>query len=239
MSETEVKPLSDRHQRIGSVLAALLTVAILIVVFWQYRPGESGGRAPDVGDPFNRGDPFRGGRFENGIYPFESGWRAVSGPMVMRVTGNPGSSFSFQMRMFGAPMDEETRSLLFAQRNILRNPSVASSIGLTSNQLEKLHANQPAMQMAEGDEEQIKKLWKAWESADDAHKPAAQQALLEALSAAGQRNIEPAKKAWVDAAAAFKQILTTDQLVKMAVSSQNTGPMPFGNPPVAPATQPK
>jgi hypothetical protein len=56
--------------------------------------------------------------------------------------------------------------------------------------------------------------------------------VIEALRGAGERGIEPTKKAWSDAATQVKQILTLEQLAKLAIYDGE-----LGSPP-PPATQP-
>ena len=91
MSDAESKTVRTRQERIGSALAVLLTIAIVIVVFWNHRPFGGASRPPDVGD---RLDGNRSGwnRFETGIWETtENSWRASTGPVMVDVFGKPAS----------------------------------------------------------------------------------------------------------------------------------------------------
>lgn len=231
MTQGEVNPPARKHP-IGMALAVLLTIAIVVVVFWQQRgPGE--GRD---GDP--RGVPD--GWPASGLEEMGDGyWRAYYGPVVVEVTGTPARDFSFRMRPW-AMIDDDTRVLVRTQRMLIQDPNAAKAIDLTSEQIEKLKAVEPPrMVIGDADREKVIAQWHAWEKADTAHKPAAQDAILSALRDAGQKSIEPTKKAWIEAADAVKKTLTLQQMAKLAVYQENN-PTGWGGPNrFPPATQPR
>jgi hypothetical protein len=231
MTQADVNPPA-RKNPIGMALAVLLTIAIVVVVFWQQRgPGE--GRDGDT-----RGVPD--GRPASGLEEMGDGyWRAYYGPVVVEVTGMPARDFNFRMRPW-AMIDEDTRVLVRSQRMLVQDPNAAKAIDLTPEQVEKLKALEPPrMVIDDADREKVIAFWHAWEKADAAHKPAAQDEILNALRDVGQKSIEPTKKAWTDAAAAVKKTLTLQQMAKLAVY-QESNPTGWGGPNrFPPATQPR
>src|SRR2546421_699622 len=231
MTQGEANP-PRRKNPIGMVLAVLLTVAIVCVVFWQQR-GPGDGRNTD-----QRGVPD--GRPRSGLDEMGDGyWRAYYGPVLVEVTGSPARDFNFRMRPW-AMIDEDTRVLVRSQRMLIQDPNAAKAIDLTPEQIDKLKAVEPPRMMIEdADRERVIALWHAWEKSNPPEKPAAQDAILSALRDAGQKSIEPTKKAWNDAADAVKKTLTLQQMAKLAVYQENN-PTGWGGPNrFPPATQPK
>ena len=230
MTQGEANPPA-RKNPIGMALAVLLTIAIVVVVFWQQRgPGEGRDGEPRVPD----------GRPVSGLEEMGDGyWRAYYGPVVVEVTGMPAREFNFRMRPW-AMIDEDTRVLVRSQRMLVQDPNAAKAIDLTPEQVEKLKAAvPPRMVMDDADRENVIALWHAWEKADASHKPAAQDALLGALRDTGQKSIEPTKKAWTEAADTVKKTLTLQQMAKLAVYQENN-PTGWGGPNrFPPATQPR
>jgi hypothetical protein len=230
MTQSDANPPA-RKNPIGMALAVLLTIAIVVVVFWQQRgPGEGRDGDPRVPD----------GRPASGLEEMSDGyWRAYYGPVVVEVTGTPARDFNFRMRPW-AMIDEDTRVLVRSQRMLTQDPNAAQAIDLTPEQVEKLKAVEPPrMVIDDADREKVIALWHAWEKADAAHKPAAQDAILSALRDTGQKSVEPTKKAWADAANAVKKTLTLQQMAKLAVYQENN-PTGWGVPNrFPPTTQPR
>src|SRR4051812_26513867 len=99
---TENATHSNRSRNtIGVTLASLLTVAIVVMVFWKSHPSSDTPR-----DEEPRGieiDDMPGAIEEaNGT------WRAYVGPVVMLAYGRPATDFEFGMRVFGM-IDEDSR----------------------------------------------------------------------------------------------------------------------------------
>jgi hemoglobin-like flavoprotein len=159
--------------------------------------------------------------------------------VVVEVTGTPAREFNFRMRPW-AMIDEDTRVLVRSQRMLTQDPNAAKAIDLTPEQIDKLKAVEPPRIVIEDvDRQHVIALWHAWEKVDTAHKPAAQEAILDALRDVGQKSIEPTKKAWTDAADAVKKTLTLQQMAKLAVYQENN-PTGWGGPNrFPPATQPR
>lgn len=231
MTQADPNP-PPRKNPIGMILAVLLTIAIVVVVFWQQRgPGDA-----REGDP--RGVPD--GRPASGLEEMGDGyWRAYYGAVVVEVTGTPARDFNFRMRPW-AMIDEDTRVLVRSQRMLTQDPNAAKAIDLTPEQIEKLKAIEPPrMVIEDADREHVIALWHAWEKAAPAQKPAAQDAILNALRDAGQKSIEPTKKAWNDVANTMKKTLTLQQMARLAVYQENNPPGWGGPYRSGPATQPK
>jgi hypothetical protein len=230
--------LSDTQQRIGRALAVALTIAIVVVVFWGYRPWAD--RPQGSGDGGGPPGGFRGPEWINetpqGIR------RAMAGPVMMEVFGRPGTTFTFSVRIgrfASVPgLDPDSTTLLRIQRQILRDPGAVKAAEVSEQQMDQLQAATPNLTISDSDQEQIKHLWSIWEQADADHKAAAERAVLEALRSAGEKGMEDSRKKIIESAKTVKSILSTDQVAKLALYMESN-PMPFGRQPMpSPSTQP-
>jgi hypothetical protein len=205
--------------RIGMILAVVLTAGIVIAVFWKTRtPDTSQNNDPNSSqaDPQN----FGAGIDDGG----ENNFRAYAGLLVLDVSGKPADSFIFRMRLLRL-LDDETRSLNFMRQALVRDPNIGGVVDLTSDQLDLLRTiDPPNVIISDADREKIVTLWHAWEKADEDHKAAAQQAILDALTEVSKDSLAPTKQAWIDAANSVRHILTVEQQVKLAVYAQNGAP---------------
>jgi hypothetical protein len=219
MSEDQAKPAVNKNS-IGMALAVLLTLAIVVVVFWQQHPGG------DAREPDPRGPPDA--RPPSGLEEMGDGaWRAYYGPAVVEVTGNPAREFNFRMRLF-AVIDEDTRTLIRAQRMLVQDANAAKNIGLSDEQVEQLKTiDPPRMVIADADRQHVIELWHKWEKAKPDEKPAAQNAIVDSLREIAQKTIEPTKKAWTDAAESVKKTLTLQQMAKLAVYQETNPQQPW------------
>ncbi len=216
MSDAETNPAPSTHW-IGKALAVLLTVAIVVVVFWGTHPG---GDQPSGGGNSNRfSDPQ--------ISTIESigdgTWRAYAGGASVRVSGNPADTFEYRVRMF--PMiDDDGRVLIRAYRMLLQDPNAAKAIDLSPEQMDKLRAaDPPGMVISDDDRQHFENAWHEWEKADDAHKPKARDAVLDLLRDMAKKSADPTKQAWSTAANSVKQTLTLEQMAKLTVYEQANG----------------
>lgn len=216
---------SRSMNRIGGVLAVLMTLAIVAVVFWQARPGGDSQPADPVGAPGTRQ------QMPADIEAMgDNMWRASAGPAFVFVRGNPATDFEFRVRMF-MMIDDDTRLLLRAQRTLIQDPNAAAAIDLSDDQMARIKSIEPPrMVIADDDRERFISAWHAWEKADEAQRPAARDAVLDLLRKTGEKNLEPTKKAWAEGAQAFKKILTLQQMAKLAVYQEKNGGPTFGGP---------
>jgi hypothetical protein len=219
MSETETKAAATTHW-VYRALAVLLTIAIVVVVFWQAHPnGEQGGdgTSSPTGDRFNNRQT---GDIE-AIAP--DSWRVYSEPMFVIVNGNPATSFEYRMRMFNM-MDDDTRTLTRAYRTLMFDSSVAQSIGMSQDQIAAIQKiDFPRAVPADEPRQKFESLWHEWESADASKKPAAREAVLSAMRDLARQSVDPTKRAWADAAGQIRKTLTLQQMAKLAVYEDEHG----------------
>ena len=221
MAETETTSDPGMHW-IGKLLAVLLTLAIVVVVFWQSRPGGSEGPSPDSSG--NQG-PDRSGDIEEVA---SDTYRAYAGQAFAMVQGKPAIDFDFRVRMFGG-IDEDTRTLIRGYRTLIMDPNAPKYVGVSAEQMDKLKSIElPRMVMSDQDKEHFIELWHAWEKADAANKKTAQDAVLNDLRDLGTKSMEPTKQAWKDAGQTVKKTLTVQQLAKLGVYQETYGSAGFG-----------
>jgi hypothetical protein len=222
MPDVETQSPSKTTQWIGKGLAVLLTVAIVVVVFWQSHPN---------GDGPNSNDPPGPPNFNNVPGDIEelgpSMWRVSAGPAVVMVNGNP-PTFDYRLRLFML-IDDDTRTMVRSYRQLTIDPNAAKSIGLTDEQMQRLQAiNLPRMVISDDDQAKFEKIWHAYEEAVESQKSKARDDVLATLRQIGTQSIEPTKKAWTDVADTVKKTLTLDQMAKLAVYQQTNGSPGFG-----------
>jgi len=233
MPEQEVQT-QDPRSWIGSAIALVLTAAIVIAVFWQTRGTGSETPPPEISNEPPRFDRITASIEETG----DGTYRVSAGPMVLGVAGRPATTFDYRMRMYQL-LDDDSRVLASALRLLTRDPEAQKAVNATPEQLNKIYELQPPRMVAtDAEREHIQRLWAKWEQAPEAEKPAAQQALLDAVAELSKNSIVATRKAWVDAGAELKRILTLQQMAKLAVYEQANGLPPWTSPPSPnPATQ--
>src|SRR4051794_5487890 len=157
---------------IGVGVAALLTVAIVTIVFWKSHPNEPpADEEPRVMDV---------DQMPSGIEEAFGTWRAYVGPVVMVAHGRPAKDFDFGMRVFML-IDDDSRFYIRAQRIVLNDANAASDAKLTEDQIKKLKAIDPPLLISdEADRDRAIAAWRKWESADDTTKSAAEVEVLDA-----------------------------------------------------------
>jgi hypothetical protein len=221
MTEVGANP-ENKWSRIGRYLAVALTLAIIVAVFWQFRPG------PKPGDDQDLPDGPMGGKIPVSLEQTgDDSWNLQAGPAMLMIVGKPASTFNFRMRSWGM-MDDDTRMLIGALRTLQRFPDAVQQAGVSDEQMSRLNDIQPPrMAVADDDRRHVEKLWHDYENADDRTKRDAQQAVMDGMRELTEKSIEPTKQAWTDAGKQLQQTLTLEQLAKVAVYMQNNG-VPMG-----------
>src|SRR5262249_30467837 len=148
--------------------------------------------------------------------------------------------FEYRMRMYML-LDEDSRVLYNALRMLTRDENAQKAVNATPEQLQKIYDLQPPRMVATDEAKaNIQRLWVKWEQASEADKPAAQKVLLDALADLSKTSIEATRKAWIDAGAGLKKVLTLQQMAKLAVYEQANGQPPWNAPQLPlPATRPQ
>ncbi len=189
MSEGQ-KNLPQPPNRMGMILAVLLTIGIVVAVFWKTRTPDANPNSDPNAPQFDT-QSFGTGIDDGG----DNNYRAYAGLLVLDVSGKPANSFIFRMRILRL-LDDDTRSLNSMRVAIVHDPNVGGVIDLTADQLELLRTiDPPNVVISDADYQKIVTLWHAWENADEDHKSAAQQAILDALTEVSKDCVAPTKKA--------------------------------------------
>jgi hypothetical protein len=109
---------------------------------------------------------------------------------------------------------QEDRTRIISARRIARDDAVAKSLDLTPEQVTKMRGltAQIGMVAEPADLDNLKALWTAYDSA--ANKPAAETALVQALTATARKSVDKTKTAAAERSAKIKAVLTDDQWKK-------------------------
>ncbi|HSV15155.1 MAG TPA: hypothetical protein VLI90_12925 [Tepidisphaeraceae bacterium] len=109
---------------------------------------------------------------------------------------------------------QEDRTRIISARRIARDDAVAKSLDLTPDQVTKMRGltAQIGMVTDPADLENLKNLWTAYDAASN--KPAAETALVQALTATARKSIDKTKQAAAERSAKIKAVLTDEQWKK-------------------------
>ena len=242
--------MSDRSRRVAAWSASVVALALVAGVMWLLwqvsRPGKQQMTTVVLdGDKVQNERGMRMGRpdrpapeaprwFQNAARRWSdadapegvrqllgSYWRVKASNLIMEVEKRGEAvqlSFRYLSPDFVTP---ELRALHGAAREV-RNVRPRGLPNLSPQQMEQLKA----IPVPEGavvsaaDREQAMTLWKAWESASDPQKPAAEKALVAGLTQIAQKNIESTKQAYTAFADKVRPVFTPEQIEALLKSRQ-------------------
>jgi hypothetical protein len=154
-------------------------------------------------------------RNADGIHPSgRNSFRAKTGGTVMLI--NQGGSVRYDfIPQYQNPRTPEEAELTMLRMSVLADASWREHLKVTAEQLNDLRKKVPAPQsprLDSADQARMTELWKAYQSASNADKPAAEKTLLAAVDEIGKKNITTFKQFEANRAQAIKSILTPEQI---------------------------
>ena len=230
--------MGQRSKNIARWTASLLAVALVAAIawfLWKVSRPSSGqhttvvleGDRPDLPRRGRRGPPPEAPKwFQNAAKRWSdadapegvrqllgSYWRVKSAGMIMEVE-KQGEDARISFRYLALDFATPELRALFAAAREARGIKPRGIPDLTAAQVEQLKAQEmpEGAVVAAADHERAKSLWKAWETAEDAAKPAAEKALVDALAQIAAASREPTKLAYLSFADKARTILTAQQI---------------------------
>lgn len=154
-------------------------------------------------------------RNADGVHPAgRNSFRAKVGATTMLINASGSGRFDF-IPQYQNPRTPEEAELTMIRMSILADATWREHLKVTDEQLKDLRKKVPAPQsprLDAADQTRMTDLWKAYEKASNAEKPAAEKKLLAAVDEIGKKNLTSYKAYEASRAEAIKTILTPEQI---------------------------
>jgi hypothetical protein len=181
-------------------------------------PSKSGGRSAWRGQlaVMNGGvRPDARNRNADGVHPSgRNSFRAKTGGTVMLINQSGSGRYDF-IPQYQNPRTAEEAELTMLRMSVLADATWRQTLNVTEEQLKDLRKKVPAPQSPRldgADQARMTELWKAYQGASTADKPAAEKKLLAAVDEIGKKNLTTFHQFEANRAQAIKAILTPEQI---------------------------
>ena len=154
-------------------------------------------------------------RDADGIHPSgRNSFRAKTGGTVMLINQSGSGRYDF-IPQYQNPRTPEEAELTMLRMSVLADATWREHLKVTDEQLKDLRKKVPAPQSPRldgADLARMNDLWKAYQAASNADKPAAEKTLLAAVDEIGKKNLTTFRQFEASRAQAIKSILTPEQI---------------------------